>query len=139
LPTFEFMCEACEIVFEETFIDPDEAKQYRTAHPCVQCDAIARRIMSATNFQFKGTPGQSGSHDLDYPTLDKAVGRSASEKWQTIHEDKEKRDKVRRETGQHAVTQIGEQITPTPADKLKVREHAIRAFNAAKANSESNK
>lgn len=90
--------------------------------------------MSATNFQFAGTPGQSGSHDLDYPTLDKAVGRSANQKWQTFHEEKEKRDKVRREAGQHAVTQVGDQIVPTPADKLKVREYAIRTFNAAKSN-----
>jgi predicted nucleic acid-binding Zn ribbon protein len=133
LPTFEYCCNACEIVFEETFIDPDEAKQYQHAHPCCKCDAIARRIASTTNFQFKGTPGQSGAHDLDYPTLDKAVGRSSNQKWQEFNEEKEKRDKVRQESGQHAITQVGDQISPTPADKLKVREHAIRAFNEAKS------
>jgi len=135
LPTFEYICEACEIVFEEVLIDPDEARQYLNAHPCRQCDAIARRVPSVTNFQFKGTPGQSGSHDLDYPTLDKAVGRSAHQKWQEFNKDKEKRDKVRHEAGQHAVTQVGDQIVPTSPDKLKVREYAIRTFNAAKSDS----
>lgn len=139
MPTYEFMCEVCEVVFEEVFIDPEEAKRYQHAHPCSQCDGIAKRIMSSTNFQFKGMPGSSGSHDLDYPTLDKAVGRSAAQKWKDFHEGKEKRDKVRREVGQHAVTQIGDHVSPTSPEKLKLREHVINAFNSAKRSSESNK
>lgn len=129
MPTYEFICEVCEILFEEVFIDPEEAKKYQHAHPCQQCDGIARRVMSATNFQFKGTPGNSGSHDLDYPTLDKAVGRSAAKKWSELREGKKARDEVRRQSGQHAVTQIGDKIVPTSSDKLKIREHAIGAFN----------
>ena len=134
-PTFEYTCEACAIIFEETFIDPDEIKKYQHAHPCPQCPEVARRVLSVSNFQFKGTPGQSGSHDLDYPTLDKAVGRSAAEKWGVINEEKAKRDKVRREAGQFAVTQVDGQIVPTSPEKLKIREHAIKIFNAAKSES----
>lgn len=131
MPTFEYICETCESVFEEILIDPEEVEQYRGAHPC-QCGSIARRVMSVTNFQFKGTPGNSGSHDLDYPMLDKAVGRSANRKWEEFHNEKEKRDKVRREAGQHAVTQVGDAVVPTSSDKLKLREHAINAFKKAK-------
>lgn len=133
MPTFEFCCDNCGVLFEETFIDPDETKKYREEYPCIQCDRMARRVMSATNFQFKGVPGQSGSHDLDYPILDKAVGRSAANKWQRFYKEKERRDKVRQDSGQHAVTQIGDSITPTPASNLKIREHYIKKFNEAKS------
>lgn len=133
MPIYEYVCDSCQSMFEEIFISREEAEKYQHGHPCCQCDSMAKRVLSSINFQFKGTPGSSGSHDLDYPTLDKAVGRSSAQKWKVINEEKEKRDKVRREAGQHAVTQIGDSITPTSSDKLKVREHAIRAFNAAKA------
>jgi hypothetical protein len=119
-------------MFEEVFISLKEAELYRHAYPCKSCDAIARRVLSSTNFQFTGTPGQSGSHDLDYPTLDKAVGRSSAEKWKNFHEKKEKRDKIRRESGQHAVTQVGDNVVPTSPERLKLREQSIQAFNAAR-------
>jgi len=121
-------------VFEEIFLDPAEAKQYQHEYPC-QCGATAKRVLSATNFQFVGTPGQSGSHDLDYPTLDKAVGRSAAKKCAAFHEGKAQRDKVRQEAGQYAITQTVDGIAPTPPEKLQAREQAIRAFNDAKSGS----
>lgn len=127
-------------MFEEILLDPEEAKKYKDSHPCCQCGKPSRRVLSSTNFQFAGAPGHSGSHDLDYPTLDKAVGRSAAQKWKTFHEEKEKRDKVRHETGQHAVTQVGDRVEPTSPEKLKLREQAIRVFNEAKSgDSNSNK
>jgi hypothetical protein len=120
-------------MFEEIFLDPEEAKKYQNQHPC-RCGAVADRVLSATNFQFAGAPGQSGSHDLDYPTLDKAVGRSAAKKWQSFYEGKAQRDKVRKEAGQFAVTQTADGIVPTSPEKLKAREQAIQAFNEAKKN-----
>lgn len=137
IPTYEYICEACEIIFEEVFIDPEDVDKYKHAHPCTQCDSIARRIVSATNFQFKGTPGNSGSHDLDYPTLDKAVGRSAEKKWSEFHENKRIRDKIRREAGQYAITQVGDSISPSSPETMRVREHAIKEFNRARKESGS--
>lgn len=78
---------------------------------------------------FKGTPGNSGSHDLDYPTLDKAVGRSSEKKWGIYNKRKEMRDKVRKETGSPALTTSGNKVAPTSVDKLNLRQKAINTFN----------
>lgn len=133
-PTFEYLCEDCKIVFEETLIDPDEVKEYASCHPCKNCSSIAKRVaISLVNFQFKGTPGHSGSHDLDYPTLDKAVGRSSASKWEDINRRKEAADKVRRETGVNAINTAGTQPAPADPNVLKLRQAAMDAGVVKKA------
>ena len=132
MPIYEYKCEDCDAMFEELFTDSEEAKEYEYCHPCISCDSVASRITSAANFQFTGTPGNSGSHDLDYPVLDKAVGRSADKKWQDIYSRKEKLDKVRKESGQHEVSaDLNGNAVPTPKDRIEARRVATNAFSKA--------
>jgi putative FmdB family regulatory protein len=135
MPIYEYRCEDCDALFEELFTNSEEAKEYEYCHPCKSCDSIASRVVSSTNFQFVGTPGQSGSHDLDYPTLDKAVGRSAAKKWDEIYARKEKIDKVRQEIGQHAVSaDLNGNAAPLPKLAIEARKVAVNAFSKALKN-----
>ena len=48
-------------MFEDVFIELEEARKYQNEHPCCQCDSTAKRVLSAANFQFTGAAGQSGA------------------------------------------------------------------------------
>lgn len=77
--------------------------------------------------------GNSGVHDLDYPSLDKAVGRSANKKWSVYNEQQAERDKVRRETGASALTVGADgKAKPMDAKTADQREKVIKTFKAAK-------
>ena len=140
MPTFEYSCDACEILFEELLLQQDEIAKYREWHPCPQCGGrAAREAVSLISFNFKapagqtqgsGVHGQSGVHDLDYPKLDKAIGRSANVKWQQYHARKAERDKVRKEAGTNQIT-VTPDGKPLAADATttKLREQAMKTFS----------
>lgn len=130
----EFHCDECGILFEEYFSTREEAEQYKDGFPCKQCGKDAIRVpISRVNFQFSGTPGNSGSHDLDYPTLDKAVGRSAAKKWQTYHDEQAGRDKVRRETGVDALASMPDgSAAPVDSVTMKYRDRGSQKLREAK-------
>lgn len=140
MPVFEYACQACEVEFEEVLTLQDDIKQYTTWHPCPSCGGQAPRLgISLTNFNFKGgvrgesgVHGQSGSHDLDYPTLDKAVGRSAEKKWDRIRNEKAVREKIRKETGSAALSVESGSLAPANPENLKVRQMALRTFKKMK-------
>jgi putative FmdB family regulatory protein len=141
MPAYEYFCKKCEIEFEELLVQQDEIHKYSEWHPCPGCHDRANRIISSTNFTFKipggqtqgsGVHGQSGVHDLDYPTVDKAVGRSASKKWEYYNARKAARDKVRRELGTNAVKQIDDTITAVDSKTAKLREQGLKTLRKAK-------
>jgi len=142
MPTFEYRCEACEVEFEELLIQQDEVREYREWHPCPSCKGRAeRQKVSAVNFAFKapggqtqgsGVHGQSGVHDLDYPQVDKAVGRSADVKWKHYGERKAARDKARRELGTNAVKQVDNIVMAADQSTLSTREQGLKTLRKAK-------
>lgn len=116
-------------------------RQYSQRHPCPNCGELAPRIASAANFAFavppraaagSGVHGQSGVHDLDYPTVDKAIGRSSAKRWDAFNQRKAERDKVRRESGTNSITVAGGKPAPVDPKVAKVRAGAMTAFNAVK-------
>ena len=120
-------------------MQPDEVRKYSAEHPCKQCGRTCARVPSATNFIFKGVAegdptrkGNSGSHDLDYPSLDKAIGRSANRKWKEYRGRKTERDRLRLESGTSAITTEGGAPAPADAGKMEIRNRAIRTFNRIK-------
>lgn len=80
--------------------------------------------------------GNSGFHDLDYPSLDKAIGRSANRKWKEYGVRKAVRDKVRRESGTNSIS-IGSDGKPIPTNSktLKLRARAMSLLSRAKRQS----
>jgi putative FmdB family regulatory protein len=143
MPTFEYKCDPCEAEFEELLTQTDEVKKYSQWHPCPTCGGRARRLaISITNFQFaggvrgeSGVHGNSGSHDLDYPTLDKAVGRSSEKKWERINAERVDREKTRRESGTNALSKVDGKVAPAKADILGLRGAAITKLDQVKKSS----
>lgn len=141
MPTYEYACQACEVEFEELLTQSDEIQQFAKQHPCPQCGEPAPRIASAANFAFaaparaaagSGVHGQSGIHDLDYPSVDKAVGRSSAKRWDAFNQRKAERDKVRRESGTNAISVAGGRPAPIDKTVAAVREGALGTFNTVK-------
>jgi putative FmdB family regulatory protein len=139
MPTYEFACENCEIIFEELLLSTEEISKYSASHPCKECGKIANRIPSAASFVFKGKSegdptkkGGSGFHDLDYHTLDKAIGRSANRKWKMYDARKAERDKVRKESGTNAITVDGNNIAPADPVRMEIRKKAMNTMSRAK-------
>lgn len=87
MPKFNFECSDCKLEFERNL------KTVAQSHECPNCQKTAPLVVSSFGFGFKQdltkSPGNSGVHDLDYPTADKAVGRSAEVRW-GVHAAREK-------------------------------------------------
>lgn len=140
IPSYEYYCEVCEAIFEELLLSKKEVDAHAKSHPCKFCGQDSGRVPSASNFVFKGVAegdptrvGNSGVHDLDYPTLDKAVGRSANRKWKEYDARKAARDEARRRFGTNALS-VGSDGTPMPASPkvLDAREKGLRLLKKAK-------
>lgn len=141
MPSYEYECGSCRVVFEELLISSSEIQAHSKSHPCPACGADSPRVPSAANFAFAGKAGSdptsgrssSGSHDLDYPSLDKAIGRSANRKWKNYEGRKKARDDVRRATGSVAITETKDgSMVPTPASALSSREQGLKMFKKAR-------
>jgi putative FmdB family regulatory protein len=80
MPKYEFECAYCNLRFERVLKMGDHA-----THECPKCECDAPRVWDGFAFGFQETPGaataNTGVHDKDYPTADKAVGRSAEARW----------------------------------------------------------
>lgn len=138
MPVYEYSCNNCEIIFEELFLSSKEARKHTEKYPCPECGSDADRVPSATNFQFKGTAegdptkrGNSGVHDLDYPTLDKAIGRSANRKWKEYHREKAARDKARRALGTNTISERDGRPEPVESGVMKLRQQGIKTLRKA--------
>jgi len=147
LPTFEYFCDDCDAEFEELLLKKEEIQEYFDHHPCPNCKNRAERIrVSSFSFKFagnvnqgagSGVHGNSGVHDLDYPVIDKAVGRSAETKWEGYNQRKAARDKVRKEAGTNAVSQAGDAIAPADAATIRDRGKALALLDKAKKSAPS--
>jgi len=140
VPIFEYKCEPCNVEFEEALTNSDEIKEFESWFPCPSCGGKASRLgVSVTNFTFKGgvrgetgVHGQSGVHDLDYPVLDKAIGRSSAKRWERIRREQAQRDKVRKETGAVALSKVpgkeANTFLPANTEGVKVREMGLARY-----------
>ena len=133
MPNYEYRCEDCEVEFEELLLQKDDIERYKNEHPCPSCGEMAYKILSSFSFGFKqevrglsGVHGNSGVHDFDYPSLDKAVARSSEKRWDFNRKRQSKLNKVRQESGVHAVTYDSSgNVTPTETSHLDNRQKAM--------------
>ena len=100
MPKYEFECQHCNVRFERTLKMGDHP-----THPCPKCSEAAPRLLSDFGFGFAPgkTPGNSGVHDQDYPTADKAVGRSADSRWKEVAARDKVKEQARKEGGTPAL------------------------------------
>ena len=101
MPRYAFECEDCELRFERVL----KLGEHPT-HACPNCQHEADQVMSGFGFAFKagsGPTANSGVHDLDYPTADKAVGRSADRRWEYVNRREAAKKQARDQGGTHAL------------------------------------
>jgi putative FmdB family regulatory protein len=102
VPKYVFECQACNLRFERILKMGDHA-----LHPCPECkDDAPGVITNISGFAF--APGgtataNSGVHDQDYPTADKAVGRSAEVRWEMMGRRNEVKEEARKQGQTHAL------------------------------------
>ena len=102
MPQYVFECPVCNVRFERTLKMGEH-----TTHPCPSCQDPAPQVID-TEFGFafaqgNGAPANSGVHDHDYPTADKAVGRSADERWDLIQRRETVKNEARKKGDTHAL------------------------------------
>jgi putative FmdB family regulatory protein len=140
MPVYEYKCEPCAIEFEEMLLHREEIASYADWHPCPSCGQRSERNRVAMfGFSFKGdvrgtsgVHGNSGVHDLDYPTLDKAVARSADKRWQKFSSQQSEMVRLRRESGNHAITYNDGKFESTSSDHLQKRSDLLSKLSTPK-------
>jgi len=108
MPKYTFECE-CGLRFDRVLKMDDHP-----THPCPSCSEEAPRLFQGQGFGFAfagapkdiGTPANTGVHDIDYPSADKVVGRSAEGRWETYTKRAAIKEKVRKNSG---VSQLARQ------------------------------
>jgi len=134
MPTFEYHCRPCQLSFDELHVLQDDVKKFADSYPCPSCKQDAERNrVSSFGFKFSGdvrgtsgVHGNSGVHDLDYPSLDKAVGRSSAKKWEKARETQKEMAaaRVSSETGAVAQDSSGK-FVGISKEKLTQRESIL--------------
>ncbi len=135
MPVYEYECHECGNLFEELIMGSENVQKYKTEHPCPICTSSSpRKMVSLVSFNFKGgTVGNSGVHDVDYPSLDKAVGRSSKSKWEKIQQQKAERSKIRQSLGTNSLSQTPDgKLMKADSSTLEIRNKAINLYNKAK-------
>jgi putative FmdB family regulatory protein len=139
MPKYVFECAGCTLCFERSFKMGDHVD-----HPCPSCGNPAPRVIEGFAFQFTGTggaPGNTGVHDLDYPTADKIVGRDADLRKEVLSARDEAKNGLRKQAGINGLQRInGEDGSieyhamnkPTIEARRKLADQAIQAARARK-------
>jgi len=106
MPKYTFECQ-CGLRFDRVL----KMEEHPT-HGCPACHEEAPRLLSGVGFGFAFAANvntvspNTGVHDLDYPSADKAVGRSADNRWQTYHDRASVKDKVRKVAGVQQLARV---------------------------------
>jgi putative FmdB family regulatory protein len=101
MPKYIFECPVCEVRFERNLKVGDHP-----THECPECQDQAPLVVSGFGFAFaekEGAAANSGVHDQDYPTADKAVGRSAQRRWDYIESRNKVKEEARKQGETHAL------------------------------------
>lgn len=101
MPKYVFECPVCKVRFERNL----KVGTHPT-HECPECHDQAPLVMSGFGFSFAeggASAANSGVHDQDYPTADKAVGRSAKRRWDYIKSRDVVKGEARKQGETHAL------------------------------------
>lgn len=134
MPVYKYECEECGFVFEKLISSSENSETYS----CLSCDSTAHKILGKANFNFKSNrkQGNTGVHDIDYPGIDKAVGRSAEDRWGHFYERRKAEDKARESYGTQYLGKVPlgphtDGYYQVSNEKLEERRHAAKELHEA--------
>ncbi len=128
MPLYVYECQDCNIRFERTLPMGEH-----TMHECPSCKTDAPQVIDGFSFGFvegKGATANTGVHKNDYPTADQAVGKSAEQRWTTVHAREQVKSEARKQGGTDALIRHNtpEYIDYEPMSDVGRKAH----FNLAK-------
>lgn len=101
MPKYSFECFDCTLRFERNL-----KSDVHVSHECPSCKELAPLVVSGFAFAFavgSGPSANSGVHDHDYPTADKAIGRNADTRWTHIRAREAVKKAAREQGGTQAL------------------------------------
>jgi len=137
MPSYEYQCGSCDIYFDELHLSMRTAEKFKEQFPCPKCGSDAKRaFLTPSSFTFaggvrglSGVNGNSGVHDLDYPTLDKAVARSSAARWQFNEERRNKMIDAANKSEVKAATQLPDgSFAPASRERMEQRKESLQVF-----------
>lgn len=111
---YKFRCEdrKCGVTHEKSISMTDFNSEETSV--CPKCKGVAKYV-------FAGAPAVMTS-GMSQASFDVVIGRDAEKRWKGIHSRQEKRDKVRKETGETGLTATGrDDYQPITPGQKKVR------------------
>ena len=137
MPKYEFECQTCNLLFSRNL-----AMGEYSVYECPKCNCDAPRVWDgfAVKFDSGDKPqGTTGVHSEDYPTADKAVGKSAEKRWVEIGERDKVKNEARKKGGTHALIRHSgknyidyEPMTETGrAARRKLAKHTVEKLSQA--------
>lgn len=96
MPTYDFKCSDCGLVFDKFVRDRDTS-----SFTCLDCGSEASRSeVSPINFVFGNgkVVGNTGVDSLD-SSIDKAVGRDAEKRWEAVKDRSSRKRSIQRDNG----------------------------------------
>lgn len=105
MPTYNFECHSCNLVFKRNL----KMEAYES-FVCPKCGEAAPRVFDGFGFNFAqggSAPANSGVAKHDYPTADYAVGSDADKRWEEYSAKEVVKNKVRQVGGSHALVRTG--------------------------------
>jgi putative FmdB family regulatory protein len=138
MPIHEYRCNDCGLQIERLF---KRVSAVPDAVNCPDCEDVEmQKLVSAVNHTFKHGAGQTrgmlppNTGTSDDWNADKAIGRDAARKWETINQRKAHKDKIlasERAQGRDART---EHLVRTPdGDYRMIKEPERKAVNTARS------
>ena len=96
MPTYDYRCDSCGVVQE--FVKSFKAPLPESL-PCPRCGEDSFHVwLTAPGIMTTG---------MSHKTIDVAIGKDAEARWEKINERKAQRDKLRKESGEQALTATG--------------------------------
>jgi putative FmdB family regulatory protein len=146
MPIYEYQCE-CGFQAEKLWSSASESSD---TIPCLECGKEMKKVPSVVNHTFKHGAGQTrgvlppNTGTSDDWNVDKAIGRDAAEKWETIEKRNALKDgviKEERKAGRlvkrdHLVPKgdgSGEYRVITEPERVRANENRQTAFQIAQA------
>lgn len=135
MPAFLFFCSSCVYRFEK--IVSSNVDKY----PCPDCGGSCVRTLEGQSFahafEEPAVPTNSGVTDYDHPSADKAVGRDADKKWEELTERKKFKEKLRANSGTHALQRTAMEAgnhfralsKEEYANRVQVGKELVRKYN----------
>lgn len=98
MPRFDFKCKSCGLIFEKFISQKDNTTS--STIPCIDCKAESEKQLPDVAFTFASgkVVGNSGVDSLD-TDIDKAVGRDADKRWESIKKRDSEKKAVQQDNG----------------------------------------